>query len=110
MFHTPTAIGLVLFASAAVLGDTVSIVADRDNTLFGPTTTDLSSGSGDHLYAGRIGSLGGSNNIRRALLRFDVSSIPAGATINSAEVLIQVVKRPPGGATNVSNTLHRCLE
>lgn len=111
MLHKLLAIGIVgsIFAASAP-ADTISIVADQDNTLFGPTEDDLSSGSGEHIYAGRIGSFGGTNNIRRAAIHFDVSAIPEGATINSAEVRIQVVKRPPGGATNVSNTLHRCLE
>lgn len=66
----------------AASADTVSIVADRDNTMFEtPESIDRSSGSGIHLYSG----LNSGEVNHRALMHFDVSgSVPAGATINSA--------------------------
>lgn len=104
-----TLVSLFAISAAAFGADSTTIVADRDNTLFGPVEDDLASGAGQHLYVGRIGSFGGSNDIRRATVRFDVSGIPSGATIISAEVRVEVVKRPPGAELGVLNTLHRCL-
>jgi glucose/arabinose dehydrogenase len=52
----------------------------------------------------------GTGGIRRGLFRFDLSSIPAGATITSAMVQLTVVKVPSSGPVNSTFDLFRLLE
>jgi hypothetical protein len=89
--------------------DVTEIVADRDNTLFESGDGSLSNGVGAHVYAGRVNYEANGWVERRALLHFDVSSIPAGATIVSASVRVQVTKVPPAPPTGLEFGLHRCL-
>lgn len=102
-------LSLVLAASlcTAISADSVVLVADRDNTLFGPVDSDLSSGASNAIYAGRIADQGGVNNLRRALIHFDVSGIPAGATVTAVSVDVSVIKTPPAAPSNVDFGLHR---
>jgi hypothetical protein len=74
---------------------TVNLVASKDNTLYEMANhPDLSSGHGDSLFMGGIAQLDPDNNAyrRRALIQFDLSSIPAGATINSVGLRVQVTR------------------
>ena len=80
-----SALGLFAILTAApCVADVSQIVADRDNTLFESGDGSLSSGSGQHVYAGRVNFDANGWVERRAVLHFDVSSIPANATIVSA--------------------------
>ena len=72
-----------------------------DNTIYSESGT-LSNGKADFIYSGE--TVRGVD--RRALLKFDVSAIPAGATINSVTLTLQVSKRP-GAAPSETMTLHR---
>ena len=81
-----------------------TIVSSRDNTLFEDATGSLSDGAGPTLFIGNNGQ----GLARRALLWFDIAgSLPAGARVDSARLVINV--------SNVSNatartfTLHRVL-
>ena len=103
-----TAIVAVAGASATVVADEVSIVADRDNTMFQSQDGELSSGSGSTLYAGRVNFAANDDWQRRALIRFDVSEIPAGSKIVEASVRIQVTRTPPQPPVNVPFKLFRC--
>jgi len=80
----------------------VTIGASRDNTLYESATGALSNGAGEHFFAGRTGQL--SNSIRRGLIQFDIAgSIPAGATIESVELTLNMSKTPLGaGARTIS--------
>ena len=83
-----------------ILPKTVHIAAGKDNTLFESVTGSLSSGSGEHLYSGKTGVFNETKN-RRGLLWFDISSsIPAGATITSATLHLNMSKSSnPTGRT-----------
>ncbi len=59
--------------------DVVSFTSVLDNTLFEDSAGSLSSALGGGVFAGVTNS----GEKRRALVRFDLSSIPAGSTINS---------------------------
>ena len=102
---------LSLLLAAALCGsaasDSIVLVADRDNTLFGPIESDLSSGASTAIYAGRIANQGGPNNLRRALMHFDVSGIPVGATVTAVSVDVSVIQTPPAAPNNVDFGLHR---
>lgn len=100
-------LALLALASVAIsfspaAADTVSLQASRDNTLFESATGATSNGAGPNFFVGR-NSQGG---IRRALLRFDLSAIPAGATITNVSLTL-FASQTQGAASDV--TLHRTL-
>lgn len=82
--------------------ENLQLPADRDNSIYSDRTEN-SNGLGD-LFAGLIANFSGT---RRALVRFDLSALPPGATIASASVTMEVNKvgTPTGG--NFDFTLHR---
>lgn len=84
---------------------TVALDAVKDNSIYEFEVT--SNGAGAHLYAGNSGCCGA----RRALLKFDVTEIPAGATINSVsmELTVTLSPAPPFDDVIVPFTLHRML-
>jgi hypothetical protein len=86
----------------------VILSPSMDNTLIGPGTGANSNGAGDGIYAGQIGFFGGSEDIRRGLLQFDLSEIPADATITSVTLNMSVVKTPNDNTYEFS--LHRSNE
>ncbi|MDX1625542.1 MAG: DNRLRE domain-containing protein [Wenzhouxiangellaceae bacterium] len=104
-------IGLLLLAvsiaGASSAGDVLVAGPDRDNTLYERVAGDVSNGAGSWLFVGRTGVNAG-ERLRRALLRFDVSAIPPGATITSVELVVEVDRVPPG-ATAFIGGLHRML-
>jgi len=89
-------------ASAA----TVSLGAQKDNTLFENSTGSLSNGAGQYFFTGRTAQ-GAGNDIRRGLIAFDIAgSVPAGATINSVRLTLNM-SRSISGPQNVG--LHQVL-
>ena len=102
---------VALFAGRA--GATVgTFTSSKDNTLYEPGVGSLSNGgtysngAGDYMFAGRTGQPP-SLSIRRALVGFDLSSIPADAQVNSATLTLRLTKSADAGAATVS--LHRAL-
>lgn len=91
-----------LFKLVAADSQTVQLPADRDNSIYSDQPGN-SNGQGD-LFAGSVPNFTG---FRRALMHFDLSSIPAGSTVTSAELTLQVNKvgSPTGG--NFNFTLNR---
>jgi hypothetical protein len=83
---------------------TVSLPASKDNTLYEDANGTLSDGVGPHLFAGRTAQSPGAS-IRRGLIAFNLSSIPAGATIVQVTLTLNVSKTASPTATNVE--LHR---
>jgi hypothetical protein len=86
---------------AELRADTVSLVASADNTIY-QGSNSRSNGAGDHFFAGRTDE----DRLRRGLLRFDLTGIPAGSTITSATLTLHM-SRTRAGAVNVS--IHRVL-
>lgn len=89
---------LVLFGLgsmiASVHADTLVVEPSADTSLYEVAMGDAETANsrGAHLFAGRIiGSLR-----RRALLRFDLSAIPPGSTVNSAQFSLSLNRVPPG--------------
>jgi hypothetical protein len=85
---------------------TVTLPATATNTLYDDPTGQLSNGAGQEMFVGDIGHP--TNNIRRALVKFDVSSIPAGATITGATLTLNLSKEA-AGVTSELVTAHRVL-
>src|SRR5262245_30125989 len=81
----------------------VTLTPSADNTLYQDTTGGTTSnGAGQHLFSGDTNSHG----LRRAVLKFDLSSVPAGATINSVSMTL-FVTRAGGGGPSETTVLRR---
>lgn len=81
--------------------DLVSIVADRDATLYQDATGSTANGAGRWFFSG----ITAMESIRRGLLHFEIAgSLPAGATISRASVRLTMDRGISGAAFL---TLHR---
>ncbi len=88
---------------AAVITTTVILTPVKDNTLYESDSGDTSNGVGAFFFVGKTSG----GEIRRGLLAFDVAGqLPAGATVVSATLQLQMSKTS-GGPANVA--LHRAL-
>jgi hypothetical protein len=95
--------GIAVAGALVARADTVTLTAVRDNTLFESSTGNLSNGAGPVFFSGRTN--GGS--IRRALVRFDFATIPAGATVDSVQLHLHVSRSPDSVPRNFD--VHRVL-
>jgi hypothetical protein len=100
---------VLLGLSSVPLSAEVSVLTPaKDNTIYEDIEGSLSNGSGAEILAGISGTNGG-NRVMRALLAFDLSSIPDDSTIES--VTLQMLQANPrdrlGAQRDVS--LHRVL-
>jgi hypothetical protein len=92
-------LGLMVFAAlvgrpASASAATATFVADHDNTLFeGGGSEDFSSGAGSFLFSGNSNA-----GERRALLHFDLSSLPAGAIVTDASLTLVDSRSATNGA------------
>lgn len=82
---------------------TVTLPASKDNTLYESQSGSLSNGAGSALFSGRTAQFQGS--LRRAVLAFDLSGIPAGSTITAASLRLR--QSSPLDSGNQSMQLHR---
>jgi hypothetical protein len=83
---------LFFLAGVEVYSQTiVNIVADRDNTIYSESNAK-SNGSGEHSFAGVTAR----GNIRRLLLHFDLSSIPATAAVTSVTLTLHANRLASG--------------
>jgi cysteine-rich repeat protein len=116
----------ILCAAALLVGtmgavplyaDTVQLLPTKDNTLYepiAPSFQDMSDGAGPTMFVGRVkdadadpGS-GTRPALRRGVLAFDIAgNIPAGATINSAQLTLYTDKVAQTASFNMD--LHRLL-
>lgn len=95
-----------VFASAPAAGQsttTVDLFPAADTTMFQESTNHASATGGSAFTGNNAGGYA-----RRALLRFDLSAIPPGATVVSASLGISVDKVPPGVQSSTGR-LHRLL-
>lgn len=101
-----SALGVVVVAlSAPAFADSLALTSTKDNTLYETTAGTTSNGAGNFLFAGRNSQT--SNSIRRGLLAFDLSAIPAGSTINSVTLTLH---QDSSNLADASVSLHRLLE
>jgi hypothetical protein len=73
-------------------GVIVNLAAEADNTLYQDPFGTPSNGAGGGMFVG----LTTSNTLRRGLIRFDTSSIPAGSTILSATLRLHMSRTVSG--------------
>lgn len=95
---------LVCVLPGVLSAEEIQLVASKDNTLYEDQSGLLSNGEGDYLYAG----LTGTGFLRRALIEFDLSSIPYGSVVNSVSVRLTIDKMPSSPPTDFA-FLHKVL-
>ncbi len=84
---------IVLVGKTASAQTQVNIAAGKDNTLYESNTGAFSNGAGEYFFVGR--TVNGER--RRGLLFFDIASnIPAGATINSVTLRLNMSRTISG--------------
>ena len=71
------------YSSASVHAAVVTLGADKDTSIF-QNNVNNAGGGGPGLFAGTNGG----NSPRRALISFDLSSIPAGSTITDVQITL----------------------
>ena len=92
-------------AASPALAETVALAPMMDATLYEDAEGDIANGSGSYLFVGRTNQPW----VRRALLAFDIAgAIPAGSTVTSVELQIEVSRASdPSGQTVI---VHRVTE
>jgi hypothetical protein len=102
--HLPTALLALLLGGlfSVALAEEATISCSKDNTLFEDNEGNVGNGRGQHLFVGK--TLRGP--LRRALMSFDLTHIPARATIKQVRLGF-TVSQTQGGAQTLS--LHRML-
>ena len=86
--------GLPILSSSTLNAQTTVVLpASKDNTLYSEGTK--SNGVGSYLFVGRTELT--TNGVRRALVQFDVSSIPANATITGVQLKLTGSKQSANG-------------
>ena len=95
-------LALLLGAPAASRADVVNLPVAAD-TFISSSAPDNNGGGHPWFDAGTDGPFAG-NAVRRGLLRFDLSSVPAGSTLTSAVVKLTVIKVPGNGIGAVNST------
>lgn len=102
MLRALSAAGLLCVVSSACPAQTALLPAVADNTLYEDESGSLSNGSGEYSFVG----ITAMNLRRRALIRFDFSSIPAGSTITSVTLTLNMSR---GVSSPTAVSLHRAL-
>jgi hypothetical protein len=74
-------LSIPVFVAFDARADVLTFGTAMDNTLYENGIGELSNGQGPTMFTGR--SFQGVDEIRRAVLKFDVSSIPAGSTVTA---------------------------
>jgi hypothetical protein len=104
------AVACALFLGATLaspaVADQVVVTSVSDNTLIEDPTGAYSAGAAQYFFAGRVGVNGG-ETLRRGVLRFDLSQIPAGSTITS--VSLKLYCSAAGSGTTQTVQLKRML-
>ena len=103
-FLAPISCSLLLSGGAAAAA--ASQNSGKDTTLCEDPGGGQSSGASTFLMTGRVGTNDASPR-RRGLLQFNLSGIPAGATSNSGQLMIQLIKVKNNNST--AATLQRVM-
>jgi hypothetical protein len=81
-------------ATGATITQTVALTPAKDNTLYESEIGAISNGAGQYLFAG----LTQNGDSRRAVLAFDLSGLPPGATVLTATLAVTMSKTIAGPA------------
>jgi hypothetical protein len=97
------ALAVLCFCAGTALAQTTTLqfAARADNTLYEDPNGLLSNGAGQYLFAGQIAT----GAIRRALIVFDTSAIPAGSRVTDVQLRLHSLQSSASGPT--AAMLHR---
>lgn len=101
----------VCLLAASTHAAVLQVNPTKDNTLIYSVTpsAQLSNGAGQHIFAGRTNQDStfetGTTSLRRGLVAFDLSSIPAGSTVNAVTLTLYQDRAPDAIARVI--TVHR---
>src|SRR5205823_74336 len=111
--HIPRPCPALMFAATLggiapgfAIAETININPSKDNTLYEyvPADGDLSNALGNHFFTGETAV----GELRRGVLAFDITgNVPAGSTITSVTLTLNMSKTPSNTARTVE--LHRLL-
>lgn len=87
--------------------DSIKVTPTKDNSIFSEGH-NLSDGAGLLIYAGRINN-STTVQVRRTLIKFDVSAIPFNAQIQSVKLISKTLKAVGNNITPHYFTLHELL-
>jgi hypothetical protein len=90
---------LVAFGAVSARADVIDLGANHDTTIF-QNNVNNAAGGGPGIFAGTNGAV----SPRRGLMSFDLSSIPAGATITNVQLTLTVGQIAGSGGSGGSNT------
>lgn len=90
---------LAVFCAVAARADVIDLGANHDTTLF-QNNVNNAAGGGPGIFAGTNGAV----SPRRGLISFDLSSIPAGATITDVQLTLTVGQIAGSGGSGGMNT------
>ncbi len=93
---------LTLAGSATARADVVTLGAAKDNALVNGANQNNSNGGGPAFFAGTDGN----NAVHRALLAFDLSSIPAGSTVTNVQLTLTLGQVASGGPASATISLY----
>lgn len=96
---------IVLALANHASATTIVIGSGRDTTIYGNAVTN-SNGSGVQMVTGNAST----SQPRRGLVRFDLASVPSGATITSATLTMQLVVSASSGPATTNVLLYRLLD
>lgn len=95
---------IMAFAHTSLQADISELSPVQDTTLFEDTNGRLGNGAGRYLFIGRTWDENGIDKLlRRALIKFDLSGIPTGSTIQSARFSFTIDKVPPAATSAIIN-------
>lgn len=91
-FVSPRVMCLAALLALPALADNITVDADRDNTLYEDFSGALSNGAGPNIYVGRNSN----GDLKRGLIRFDLTAIPPGSVINSISLKLYMSRTRAG--------------
>jgi hypothetical protein len=95
----------VLAVQTVAPGATMVLSPSKDNTLYEDLQGDVSNGQGEFLFAGKTGVNDGFH-LRRALIAFDLSAIPAGSVVTGVSLSMFMSRSGPNpNSVNISLNL-----
>jgi hypothetical protein len=90
-------LAFLILSAPDAYSDSISLTADRDNTLYENGNGELSNGHGPTMFCGRTNQL--VDDKRRALVHFDLSPIPSGSVITSVHLRLTMTQTIAGTQT-----------
>ena len=92
-----------------ISGQAVAVITANADSFLSSFNPDNNAGGADDIAAGVAGAVTGGSSLRRGVIKFDIagSGIPAGSTIDSVSLSLDVVRWPTTLGVDSFFTIHR---